>query len=60
VIMAPCGMSLPLEAQPARPPSTFKLQGGTRTQVFNPDLFAALDRLQKGIRGGGAAYLGSG
>jgi hypothetical protein len=30
----------------------FKLQGGTRNQVFNPDLLAALDRLQKGIRGG--------
>jgi hypothetical protein len=39
------------EAHPARPPSKFKLQGGTRTQVSNPDLFAALDRLQRGIRG---------
>jgi hypothetical protein len=26
--------------------SESKLQGGTGTQVFNPDLFAALDRLK--------------
>jgi Helix-turn-helix domain len=32
-------------------PSEAKLQSGTGTQVSNPDLFAALDRLQKGIRG---------
>ena len=31
--------------------SKAKLQSGTGTQVSNPDLFAALDRLQKGIRG---------
>jgi Helix-turn-helix domain len=31
------------------PPSKFKLQGGTGTQVFNSDLFAALNRLQRGI-----------
>ena len=31
--------------------SKAKLPSGTGTQVSNPDLFAALDRLQKGIRG---------
>jgi Helix-turn-helix domain len=44
--------SFPSEAQPAQGLSSkFKLQGGTGTQVFNPNLFAALDRLQKGLRG---------
>ena len=37
---------------PRDKPSESKLQGGTGTQVFNPDLFAALDRLKRGIRKG--------
>src|SRR5271166_6079135 len=41
----------PSEAKPARPPSKFKLQGGTGDQVSNPSLIDALDRLKRGIRG---------
>ena len=43
--------AFPSEAGTTRPPSKFKLQGGTGDQVSNPDLFAALDRLQEAPRG---------
>jgi hypothetical protein len=36
---------------PGAEPSKGKLPSGTRNQVFNPSLFAALDRLKDGIRG---------
>ena len=41
----------PSEARPAPEPSKAKLQSGTPNQVSNPDLFAALDRLQGALRG---------
>ena len=48
--------SFPTAARPAAPaePSKSSFPTGTGIQVFNSDLFAALDRLKRGIRRGQA------